>query len=54
LFVEGHELLHEWFPQCHDADIPDASHLLQMEAPGPVAAAIAAFCSDALQAPPLR
>jgi len=54
LFVEGHELLHDWFPQCHDADIPDASHLLQMEAPGPVAAAIAAFCPDALQAAPLR
>ena len=54
LFVEGHELLHEWFPQCHDADIPGASHLLEMEAPGPVAAAIAAYCSDALQAPPLR
>ena len=54
LFVEGHELLHEWFPQCHDADIPDASHLLQMEAPGPIAKAIAAFCSNALQAPQLR
>jgi pimeloyl-ACP methyl ester carboxylesterase len=46
LFVEGHELLHEWFPP---ADIPHASHLLQMEASGPVAAAIAAFFSDALQ-----
>jgi 3-oxoadipate enol-lactonase len=54
MFVEGHALLHEWFPQCHDADIPDASHLLQMEAPRQVAAAIAAFCSDVLQAPPLR
>jgi pimeloyl-ACP methyl ester carboxylesterase len=54
LFVEGHDLLHDWFPQCHDADIPDASHLLQMEAPGPVAAAIAAFCSDARQAVPPR
>ena len=43
LFVEGNELLHEWFPQCHDADIPGASHLLQMEAPEPVAAAIATF-----------
>jgi pimeloyl-ACP methyl ester carboxylesterase len=52
MFVEGHALLHGWFPQCHDADIPDASHLLQMEAPRQVAAAIAAFCSDALQAPP--
>ena len=54
LFVEGDELLHEWFPQCHDADIPGASHLLQMETPGPVAAAIAAFCSDAHHAPSLR
>jgi pimeloyl-ACP methyl ester carboxylesterase len=54
LFVEGHELLHEWFPQCHDTDIPDTSHLLQMEAPGPIAAAIAAHCSDAHRAAPLR
>jgi pimeloyl-ACP methyl ester carboxylesterase len=54
LFLEGHALLHQWFPQCHDADIPHASHLLQMEAPRPVAAAIAVHCSDTLQAPPLR
>ena len=48
LFVGGHELLHAWFPQCHDADIPGAGHLLQMEAPGPVATAIAASCAHAL------
>jgi pimeloyl-ACP methyl ester carboxylesterase len=54
LFVEGHELLHQWFPECHDADIPDASHLLQMEAPAPVAAAIATFCCGARQTQPLR
>jgi pimeloyl-ACP methyl ester carboxylesterase len=43
LFVEGRQLLHAWFPDCQDADIVGATHLLQMQAPGPVAAAIAAF-----------
>ena len=43
LFVEGRQLLHAWFPACQDADIVGATHLLQMQAPGPVAAAIAAF-----------
>jgi pimeloyl-ACP methyl ester carboxylesterase len=43
LFVEGRQLLHTWFPACQDADIPGTTHLLQMQAPGPVAAAIAAF-----------
>ena len=43
LFVEGRQLLHACFPGCQDADIVGATHLLQMQAPGPVAAAIAAF-----------
>jgi pimeloyl-ACP methyl ester carboxylesterase len=43
LSVEGRQLLHAWFPDCQDADIVGATHLLQMQAPGPVAAAIAAF-----------
>jgi pimeloyl-ACP methyl ester carboxylesterase len=43
LFVEGRQLLHAWFPGCQDADIIGATHLLQMQAPGPVATAIAAF-----------
>jgi pimeloyl-ACP methyl ester carboxylesterase len=43
LFVEGRQLLHAWFPACQDADIAGATHLLQMQAPGAVAAAIAAF-----------
>jgi pimeloyl-ACP methyl ester carboxylesterase len=42
LSVEGHRLLHAWLPACQDADIVGATHLLQMQAPGPVAAAIAA------------
>jgi pimeloyl-ACP methyl ester carboxylesterase len=43
LFVESRQLLHTWFPNCEDADIIGATHLLQMQAPGPVATAIAAF-----------
>ena len=43
LFAEGRQLLHAWFPACQDADIAGATHLLPMQAPGPVAAAIAAF-----------
>lgn len=43
LFVEGRQLLHAWFPDCQDADISGATHLLPMEAPGSVAAVIAAF-----------
>ena len=41
LFAEGRQLLHDWFPSCEDADIIGASHLLQMEAPGAVAQAVA-------------
>jgi pimeloyl-ACP methyl ester carboxylesterase len=43
LFVEGRQLLHGWFAACQDADIAGATHLLPMQSPGPVAAAIAAF-----------
>jgi pimeloyl-ACP methyl ester carboxylesterase len=43
LFVESRQLLHALFPACQDADIVGANHLLPMQAPGPVAAAIAAF-----------
>lgn len=43
LFAAGRELLHAWFPGCRDADIPGATHLLQMEKPEAVASAIAAF-----------
>jgi pimeloyl-ACP methyl ester carboxylesterase len=43
LFVEGRAQLHQWFPHCQDADITGATHHLHMEAPGPVATAIATF-----------
>jgi pimeloyl-ACP methyl ester carboxylesterase len=41
LFAQGRRLLHDWFPQCEDANIVGASHLLQMEAPAAVAHVIA-------------
>jgi pimeloyl-ACP methyl ester carboxylesterase len=43
LFVQSRQLLHAWFPACQDVDIVGATHLLQMQAPGPVATAITAF-----------
>jgi pimeloyl-ACP methyl ester carboxylesterase len=43
LFVESRQFLHERFAQCVDADIPGATHLLQMQAPAAVAAALAQF-----------
>jgi hypothetical protein len=35
LFVEGHELLHEWFPQCHNADIPTPATCSRWKPPDP-------------------
>jgi pimeloyl-ACP methyl ester carboxylesterase len=43
LFAQSRELLHDWLPDCRDADIAGVTHLLQMEAPDQVAAAIASF-----------
>ena len=43
LFADGRAQLHEWFPQCQDADITVETHYLPMEAPRAVATAIAAF-----------
>jgi pimeloyl-ACP methyl ester carboxylesterase len=43
LFATGRAQLHEWFPQCQDADIAVATHHLSMESPRAVATAIAAF-----------
>ncbi|GAA4627683.1 alpha/beta hydrolase [Actinoallomurus vinaceus] len=42
-FKEGRDLLHQRFAQCADADIPDANHLLQLQAPELIAAAVADF-----------
>jgi pimeloyl-ACP methyl ester carboxylesterase len=43
LFVEGHELLHSWFPQVEDCTIEDVAHLLHMQRPEPVAQGVAEF-----------
>lgn len=44
-FMEaGRRLLHEWFPQTEDCDIP-STHLLQMQAPQDVARGLADFFS---------
>jgi pimeloyl-ACP methyl ester carboxylesterase len=47
LFAEGRLLLHEWFPDCADADLPGVTHLLQMEASEAVADAVGAFLRSA-------
>jgi pimeloyl-ACP methyl ester carboxylesterase len=46
LFAAGRAHLHEWFPRCQDAAITGATHLLQMQAPGAVATAIAEFLQN--------
>lgn len=43
LFMDGHELLHSWFPQVQDCKIAGVGHLLHMQRPEPVARGVAAF-----------
>jgi 3-oxoadipate enol-lactonase len=45
LFVDGHQLLHSWFPQVEDCTIEDVAHLLHVQRPEPVARGIASFLS---------
>jgi pimeloyl-ACP methyl ester carboxylesterase len=42
-FIEGRRLLHQRFPHCADADIPNANHLLNLQAPQGIAQAVARF-----------
>jgi pimeloyl-ACP methyl ester carboxylesterase len=42
-FVDGHELLHTWFPRIEDSTIEGVGHLLHMQRPQPVAEGIAEF-----------
>jgi pimeloyl-ACP methyl ester carboxylesterase len=42
-FVDGHELLHSWFPQVEDCTIEGVAHLLHMQRPEPVARGVAEF-----------
>lgn len=43
LFVEGHDLLHAWFPQLEDLVVEGVGHLLHLQRPQPVAQGVAAF-----------
>lgn len=42
-FLDGHEVLHTWFPHVEDCRIEGAAHLLHLQRPGPVAQGLAAF-----------
>jgi pimeloyl-ACP methyl ester carboxylesterase len=42
-FVDGHDLLHAWFPQIEDCTIDGVGHLLHMQRPEPVARCTAGF-----------
>jgi pimeloyl-ACP methyl ester carboxylesterase len=42
-FVDGHELLHTWFPQVEDCRIEGVGHLLHIQRPEPVARGVAEF-----------
>jgi pimeloyl-ACP methyl ester carboxylesterase len=42
-FAEGRALLHQHFPHCQDADIPGADHMMHLQAPGAIAAAVSGF-----------
>ena len=43
LFVDGHAVLHAWFPQVEDCTIAGVAHLLHLQRPAPVAQGVAAF-----------
>lgn len=45
-FGEGHQLLLEWFPQARPFVLPRATHLLQVQNPGDMAQALAAFLAE--------
>jgi pimeloyl-ACP methyl ester carboxylesterase len=43
LFLDGHELLHAWFPRIEDCRINGVAHLLHLQRPDPVARGLAGF-----------
>jgi len=43
LFLDGHELLHTWFPRIEDCRVEGVAHLLHMQRPEPVARGVAEF-----------
>lgn len=42
-FVDGHQLLHSWFPQIEDCTITGVAHLLHIQRPEPVVRGVAEF-----------
>lgn len=42
-FMDGHQLLHSWFPQVEGCRIEGVAHLLHMQCPEPVARGVAEF-----------
>jgi pimeloyl-ACP methyl ester carboxylesterase len=53
-FGEGRQLLHERFPHCIDADIPNVNHLLNLQAPQHIANQVASFLAAHMSALPAR
>jgi pimeloyl-ACP methyl ester carboxylesterase len=51
-FFEGRQLLHECFAHCVDADIPNANHLLNLQAPQRIARPVAGFVGGDVPPPP--
>jgi len=43
LFMEGHDLLHSWFPQAEDLIVEGVGHLLHIQRPQPVVQGVAEF-----------
>ncbi|WP_192796720.1 alpha/beta fold hydrolase [Serinicoccus kebangsaanensis] len=41
VFRAAPDVLQTWFPWCDSVDVPDADHMLALQAPDPVAAAVA-------------
>ena len=51
-FADGRRLVHDWFPWCQDADIEGGDHLLPLDRPDAVAAALARFLAAAVHGTP--
>jgi pimeloyl-ACP methyl ester carboxylesterase len=46
LFVDGHDLLHTWFPQLDDCEMEGVAHLLHVQCPEPTTSRVAAWLAD--------
>jgi pimeloyl-ACP methyl ester carboxylesterase len=43
LFLDGHEVLHTWFPELEECSVEGVAHLLHLQRPEPVARGLAGF-----------